>query len=73
MAFFEFYPPLKQAVNVGFHLFASMDATSGEWAWDPEKSDAAKVAALAMFGLMGVVLLAIRSRKDKAEENETHG
>ena len=66
VAFFEFLPDgFKNALNFGLHLFGEVNATSGKLEWKPDGDPSAKIAATVLFGLLGMVLLWVGSRKEK--------
>jgi uncharacterized oligopeptide transporter (OPT) family protein len=66
IAFFAFLPDsFNQTINLGFHLFSTVN-DSGKREWKPDEVVNAKIAAVVMFGLLGAFLLWIGSRKEKA-------
>lgn len=68
VAFFTFLPDsFNQAINVGHHLFAGPNK-DGEVEWKPDEVKNAKIAAVAMFGLLGAFLLWVGARKEKPSE-----
>lgn len=64
VAFLEFAPSLKDALNIGLLLFGEVN-DKGVKEWKPDDSDGAKLAALVAFGLLGAFLLWVGSRKEK--------
>lgn len=67
VAFFEFLPDgFKNVLNIGLHLFGEVNATSGKLEWKPDGDPSAKIAATVLFGLLGMVLLWVGSRKEKS-------
>jgi uncharacterized oligopeptide transporter (OPT) family protein len=62
IAFFAFLPDsFNEAINLGGHIFGATG--NGKLTWKPEKSTPAKLAAVAMFGVLAGVLFWIGSRK----------
>ncbi|MFO0804510.1 MAG: oligopeptide transporter, OPT family [Gemmataceae bacterium] len=63
IAFFAFLPDgFNNAINLGAHLFG--ETIDGKRVWKPDAVMNAKIAATAMFGLLGAVLLWIGSRRE---------
>jgi putative OPT family oligopeptide transporter len=62
IAFFAFLPDgFNNAINLGAHMFG--ETIEGKRVWKPDAVMNAKIAATAMFGLLGAVLLWIGSRR----------
>jgi putative OPT family oligopeptide transporter len=69
IAFFAFLPDsFNEAINLGLHLFGETDA-KGKKEWDPDEAQAAKIASLVMFGVLGAILLWVGSRKEAPVTN----
>jgi putative OPT family oligopeptide transporter len=65
IAFFSFLPDsFNDAINLGFHLFATPDEKTGKPDWKPDKDGPAMVTALVMFLLLCAFLLWVGSRKE---------
>jgi hypothetical protein len=66
IAFFAFLPDsFNAAINLGSHLFGETEG--GKTVWKPDGNTNAKIAATAMFGLLGAILLWIGSRRNGPE------
>jgi hypothetical protein len=66
IAFFAFLPDsFNQAINLGHHLFASVNPKTGKPEWKPDDVAGAKIAAVIIFGLLAAFLVWIGSRKEK--------
>jgi uncharacterized oligopeptide transporter (OPT) family protein len=66
VAFFAFLPDsFNQAINLGYHFFATMNEATGKPDWKPDEDPTAKIVAVIVFGLLAAFLVYIGSRKDK--------
>jgi uncharacterized oligopeptide transporter (OPT) family protein len=72
ITFFVFLPDwFRNALNIGGHLFGTTDSATGRVTWEPDENRSAKLAAVAVFAVLGAVLLWIGSRKEPvADGNE---
>ncbi len=68
VAFFNFSPSLVEALNVGGKLFGEEQA--GKVEWSPDEVAGAKVAAVAAFAVLAVILTWVGSRKDAPPDND---
>jgi len=67
IAFFAFLPDgFNNAINIGAHLFG--ESTGDKVVWKPDGNTNAKIAATAIFGALGGVLLWIGSRREKGSD-----
>jgi uncharacterized oligopeptide transporter (OPT) family protein len=65
IAFFTFLPDsFNDAINLGYHLFASANPKTGKMEWKPDEDVGAMIAATIVFGLLAAFLVYIGSRKD---------
>jgi uncharacterized oligopeptide transporter (OPT) family protein len=65
IAFFAFLPEqFNNAMNLGLHVFGATNPVSGKLEWKPDGMAWAKIAATAMFGVLGGILLWVGSRKE---------
>jgi putative OPT family oligopeptide transporter len=62
VAFFAFSDQLVAAVNLGAHLFGTVDAASGKLLWDPNRVPWACALGVGLFALLAVTLAYIGSR-----------
>jgi hypothetical protein len=66
IAFFAFLPDsFNQAINLGYHFFASVNPKTGKMEWKPDEVASAKIASVIIFGLLAAFLVYIGSRKEK--------
>jgi putative OPT family oligopeptide transporter len=64
VAFFAFLPDaFNDAINLGLHLFGSVNPKTGKAEWDPDEVENAKIVSIAMFAALGAILLWVGSRK----------
>ncbi len=63
IAFFAFLPEqFNEAINLGLQFFGTVDE-KGQKVWNPDEDSGAEMRSVAMFGVLGAVLLWIGSRK----------
>jgi hypothetical protein len=72
IAFFAFLPEsFNQTINLGLHLFGTVNEKTGKAEWKPDDVGWAKVVAVVMFLALVAYLLWVGSRKAKADEPAT--
>ena len=64
IAFFAFSEDLTRSLNLGLHLFGTMNEKD-KLEWKPDEVEWAKVLSVVMFGLLAAFLIYIGSRKEK--------
>jgi hypothetical protein len=57
-------------LDLGKRFFGKLDEATGKKVWDPDKIREAKIAAVAVFGLLAVFLFWIGSRKNPPPNGE---
>jgi uncharacterized oligopeptide transporter (OPT) family protein len=66
VAFFAFLPDsFNDALNLGLHLFGSVNPKTGKTEWKPDEEPGAMIAAVVVFAMLAAYLVYIGSRKDK--------
>ena len=66
IAFFAFLPDsFNDAINLGYHAFATINPKTGKKEWKPDEVERAKIASVIVFGFLAAFLVYIGSRKDK--------
>jgi putative OPT family oligopeptide transporter len=70
VAFFAFLPDgFNHAINLGLHLFGTMNSETNKRTWEPDEVGWAKVLALVMFLALAAFLLWIGVRKEQSVQS----